>query len=216
GEDQDQLANSEWRIANRNPLFDLSIRYSLFAIRYSLFRHSLDSLSAAKAEVQPSLDFLHIEAGVRADGPECRRGEIHRLRAEAQIIVFDLGRPVLVDGVFKAGAGRPAGVQQAVARRRAGEIGQRALIFGQRQTAFAVDQEPVERRTDPAGDGRGPLHIGIEPVTDRVSAFVLDIGPAEIALEPEHEPVELRIGADLSAAEEAPVVEIVVATAERI
>src|SRR3984885_6226740 len=172
--------------------------------------------SVAEFEIQPRFDFLNIQTRGRRDGAEERRREIQRFRAKAEINGFNPPRPVSVERIFEAGAGGPAGARQRRARCVRRQIGQAVLLAGDGKTALAVDQEPVEGGADASGDRRCPLRVGGESVAERIRAMALDSGPAEIAFEAEHEPVELGVEPDLTAAEKAAFVEIIGAAGERI
>lgn len=62
---------------------------------------------------------------------------------------------------------------------------------------------PIESRTDAAGNGRGPLRLGADGITEEIAAVPLYSSPIEIALDAEDEHVPLIVGADLAAAEKA-------------
>jgi hypothetical protein len=60
------------------------------------------------------------------------------------------------------------------------------------------------------------LRIGIDRVAERVMTAGFEPGPVEIALNTEHERVDLPIGADLTAADETVLIESVVCAGDRI
>src|SRR5579863_9135138 len=90
----------------------------------------------AEAEIDARFDFLDRETGVRAVERSGRCREIQRLRAEVQIVIFDLRRPVLGDAVLKAGTRGPAGTHERSARAVGKGVGEAALILRERDTAL--------------------------------------------------------------------------------
>src|SRR4029077_14326209 len=78
--------------------------------------------SRPKFEVDAGFDFLDVERSIRAVSRECRRWQIQRLVAEAEIVVFDFGGPIRRKRIFKSGARGPAGPRQARARGVAGGV----------------------------------------------------------------------------------------------
>src|ERR1700726_1041298 len=106
------------------------------------------SASRPEAEIQPGLDFLDVEIGIRCVSRLQWRREVQRLRAETEIVVFDLGRPVLAETVLEAGAGGPAGAHEGRDGGIRAEIGQAALVLGEGDAALAVDEQPIERGAD--------------------------------------------------------------------
>src|SRR5665213_1482584 len=85
-----------------------------------------------------------------------------------------------------------------------------------RRRRLAVDQETIERRADPARSSRCPFRFGVDGIAERVVAAAIEPGPVEITFDAEHEPVVLRVVADLAAADEAVLAEGVVASTEGI
>jgi len=109
--------------------------------------------------------------GVAPVGEVCRanRGAGHRevvdLRSEVDEIVFDLGRPVRQEGVFKAHAERPApAVHARVAReggreRRLSNIGNGLAVARPGTAALQVNEGAFDRCADASGEGRNPLDL---------------------------------------------------------
>jgi tripartite-type tricarboxylate transporter receptor subunit TctC len=166
-------------------------------------------LRSAELEVYARLDFLDIEIGVRCVGRRRRGREIERLRSEAEIVVFDAHGPVVGERVFEAGADGPAGAHEGGACVVPEHVGEAAVVLREGNAALAVDEQTVEGGADAAGDGRRPVRRAVDGVADGIGTLALESepGPAEIALDTEHQHVQLIIGADLAAAEEARAVE---------
>jgi hypothetical protein len=76
------------------------------------WRASASSASGPKLEIDAGLDFLHVQRCVARISREIDGRQIDGLIAEAEIIVFDPGRPVRRQRIFEAGAGGPAGARE--------------------------------------------------------------------------------------------------------
>ena len=99
----------------------------------------------AELEIDAGFDFLDVERSIGAVSRESRRRQIQGLVAEAEIVVFDLGRPIRRKRIFKADARGPAGARYARARGVAGDIVQAVVIVRKGDAALALDQQPIER-----------------------------------------------------------------------
>ena len=98
---------------------------------------------------------------------------------------------------------RRARSRKGAARAVAGQIGESAAVARESRPAFAVNQQAIESCADAAGNGRGPLRLGADGITEEIAAVPLYSSPIEIALDAEDEHVPLIVGADLAAAEKA-------------
>ena len=126
--------------------------------------------------------------------------------AEVVVLVFDLGRPVLREHVFEAGADGVAIVMAAVERvglRHAAER-HRLVVVGVGIAALHVEQSRTPSVADAAGDRtKATLVVGIDRAVREHDAVVV-AEPAVLAFDTD-DPVgsELVVGAALQAAEEA-------------
>src|SRR4029077_14931665 len=136
--------------------------------------------------------------------------EVVELRSEIDEIVFDLGRPIRQEGIFYAHANGPAvAVHAELAReggrkRRLSDIRNGLAFSPPGATALEVDEGPVDRRADPAGERRQAfdLRAAIHEECGRVAQAVAgDVAPASIRFEPEQHPSRLPVVADLAAGE---------------
>ena len=76
-----------------------------------------------------------------------------RSPAEIDVEIFDLGRPVVDEGVFDTGAAGPAGLRLA----EAADAGDAALDLAESGAGGEIGQEAVEGIADPAARGAEPV-----------------------------------------------------------
>ncbi len=142
-----------------------------------------------------------------------QRGETReagRPGAEVEVVVFDLGRPIAVEGVLDARAEHPAiarVVDMGVGERR-GEEGHVVLVVRPGAAALHEYHGPVEREAEARGGRAQPVDLGVTiEQGDRCAGvagrLAIEIGPAELSFRAQHPCPDLVVGADLRAAEEA-------------
>src|SRR5215470_1078823 len=140
-------------------------------------------------------------------------GRCHIAAAEVEIVVLELRRPAVLQGIFKAAADGPSCRIKAAAARedlfwivsenhvdRAVRPGGAAFGVKQRRAdcvAEAAGQRGIEIRTDAAGAADVDTRegeAGVGPVGN---------GPAHVAFDPEYHTAQLIVIADLTAADES-------------
>src|SRR4030095_403629 len=166
--------------------------------------------SPAEPIVDPGLHHLDALANVGIENDLVGGvGELHRAGREIEVVVFDLGGPVVGEGIFRAGAYDPAppgfvGVE--VQDRRGGLI----FVVDPGGAAFAVEEEAIEGDAQPAGDRTHRVDLGAavrrqgDGDDDRRAVGVAgEIAPACTPLDAEHPRAGLILRADLAAGEPA-------------
>src|SRR5215472_8797988 len=179
-------------------------------------RYSPSPASRPKFEIDAGFDLLYIQRSIRAVSRSRRRGQIQGLVAKAEIVVLDPGGPIRRERIFKSGAGGPTGPRQACSRGVAESVIETVLVVRKGDAALGIDQQPVERGADASGYRRRPLGVGVDGVGERIVSAALEPSPVEIAFDAEHQRVDLPIGADLTAADKAGLVEGVIRAGKRV
>src|SRR5260370_2880917 len=174
-----------------------------------------------EAIVDAGLYGMLVVTGAAESREDGRRHEVGL--AEVIVLILNLGRPVLREHVFQAGAEGVAIVMAAVERERlryAAER-QRLIIVGVGIAALDVEQSRTPGVADAAGHrAEATLVVGVDVTgagAGEGNAVVVVAEPAELAFDTK-DPVrsELVVSAGLHAAEEAAVVAVVGGAGETV
>jgi len=190
----------------------------------------LVSARCAPVEQVVEPDFHHLDiavaGGERIAGKDQGRGRYDEGPvAQPEIVVFQLHRPIVREGVFEARAEQPAaGIVAAVGECAEAAAGERharvevgdcqAVVADPATAGLAVEQPVIDGDAEAGSQCRDPAivvgdHNGSGRSDDPVAVVVV-AGPVEVPLAADDEVVDLVIDADLSAADECAVVAAVV------
>src|SRR5262249_7457156 len=155
---------------------------------------------------------LLLDGGVEEEGARGIR-ELEVAGAQVHVIVFDLRGPVVVKGVFDAGADHPAplGLAAVEGRQQRG-VRRRQTVFVARPgaAALAVEEVAIEGDAQPGRDRADALDLdlavrrrkrAIDQRGRRAGAAAGEICAADIRLRAEYEGTDLVVASDLAAAE---------------
>src|SRR5262249_16775791 len=120
-------------------------------------------------------------------------------RADVEVQIFDLPRPVAIDRRLEAEAGRPAAMRRIGVRAETNDV-HVGFDIGPGAAAGSVDHPRWRKRiSDATTNGGKPWHRQARCRPGNTDVFVL-IGPLEVALDAEHPVAGLPVVADLAAA----------------